>query len=190
MGKRYEQAFLDGYKPVVLGWKGKLFNKIYYQQLINYPYINPYDGDSNGYIFFQNNKLKKTYLERMNTAANDYEKHIVLGEMLGFPEKSVKKYAEMRALEDKLGEYPEEIEGKQAVGVDWAGFFFTTYLDFIESEIKWIWDTYQHPKTVNEPLCLWAKDIEAIKVAYGDYDAVNQVVHLIKVKRNLIPVNV
>lgn len=189
MGKRYEQAFLDGYKPVVLGWKSKLFNEMYYEQLIQYPYINPYEGNPNGYIFFQNDQLKETYVERMNGAKNEYEKHMVLGEMLGFPEKSGKKYAEMRVLEDELGEYPE-IEGKPAVGVEWAGFYFTTDLDFIESEIKWLWETYQHPKAISESLFLWSRDIDAFKVAYGDYDAVNQSVQFIKTKRNLVPINI
>ncbi|MRG29086.1 hypothetical protein [Laceyella tengchongensis] len=189
MGKRYEQAFLDGYKPVTIGWKGKLFNEIYYEQLIKYPHINPYEGNPNGYIFFQNNQLKETYLERMKAAKNEYEKHIVLGEMLGFPEKSVKKYAEMRVLEDELGEYPE-IEGKQAVGVEWAGFYFTTYLDFIESEIQWLWETYQHPKAVNNPLCLWSKDVDAIEILYGDCGAINEAVRFIKEKRNLVPINI
>lgn len=189
MGKRYEQAFLDGYKPVTLGWKGKLFNEIYYEQLIQYPYINPYEGSPNGYIFFQDDRLKETYLERMKAAKNEYEKHIVLGEMLGFPVKSVKKYAEMRVLEDELGEYPE-IERKQAVGVEWAGFFFTTYLDFIENEIKWLWETYQHPKAVNNLLCLWSKDIDAMEIKYGDYVALDKAVRFIKEKRNLVPINI
>ncbi|MBA4602746.1 hypothetical protein [Thermoactinomyces mirandus] len=101
MGKRYEQAFLDRYKPAVLGWNGKLFNEIYYQQLVKYPRIYPFE--KKGYIFFQNDKLKNEYVERMSKVKNSYEKHIVLGEMLGFPKMSVKKYAEMRALEDDGG---------------------------------------------------------------------------------------
>lgn len=186
MGKRYEQAFLDGYKPVTLGFKGKLFNELFYPQLIQYPHL-PFD---HGYIFFQNDSLKKIYLKRMEAVTSDYEKHIVLGEMLGFPEKSVKKYAKMRVLEEELGEYPKEIEGKQVVGVEWAGFYFATYLDFIDSEIKWMWEKYRHPKTVNESLYLWAPDIDAVEIYYEDYAALNETVQSIKIKRNLVHITV
>ncbi|MBA4602747.1 hypothetical protein [Thermoactinomyces mirandus] len=87
-----------------------------------------------------------------------------------------------------MGEYPG-IEKKQVVGVEWAGFYFATYLDFIESEINWMWETYKHPKAVNNPLYLWAPDIEAIEIPYKNDTALKEAVHFIKLKRNQVTIN-
>lgn len=88
----------------------------------------------------------------------------------------------MRALEDKIGHYPEE-ERQTKIGVNWAGFFFSSHVDFVEQEIEWLFDTYQHEKAVGLPVSLGTKETDAIEVNYGDLGRVRAIADTIKAIR-------
>jgi hypothetical protein len=49
-----------------------------------------------------------------------------------------------------MDQYPEERQTK--IGLNWAGFFFFSHVDFVEQEIQWLFDTYHHEKAVGLPV--------------------------------------
>jgi hypothetical protein len=180
MRKREHFAFLDGYKPALLVEpKHKFFNLI----PTNYPHLESYIEQDDIYIFFQTEELKNEYVKKVEGVSwGTYEFHKIIGEALGFPKKSVEFYARMRVLEDKIGHYPEE-EEQTKVGVAWAGFFFSSHLDFVEQEVHWLFNTYQHEKAVGLPLYLRTSEDGYIEIPYGNFEKLNLVVNTIKADR-------
>lgn len=183
--KRCEEAFLEGYKPAVVA----ITNNKYFKELLKYPHVTPVNDNPHTYIFFQNEELKDSYTTKMMGIKWDfgsYECHYHLGIALGFPERSVRAYADWRVAEERLGKYPEE-EEKQSIGISWAGFSFTSYLDFIEQEVLWMWQTYKNSITIENSFCLWGKEEGYIEIPCGDVTRLNEVCEYIKNTRDLTP---
>lgn len=179
--KSYVDAFLDGYKP-------SMITKRRDKQLLTYPHNPTFDEEFGLGIFFQTEEQKCVFEKQMKDVEwGTYQYHYNLGIVLGFPLRSVKFYAAMRQLEDQTGEYPKE-EEKNGVGVIWAGFFFSSHLDFVLDEIVWLWDKYNHPKAIENPLYLWDKETSYLEVPYGDFERLRETRNYIMMKRGLIPV--
>jgi hypothetical protein len=182
--KKYEQAFLDGYKPGVLSYT----NSPFFQQLKSYPYISPFDHEEESGIFFQTDQQKREYLELMKDVPiefGSYQFHYNVGIALGFPEKSVKYYSEMRVLEEQTGEYPVE-EERLKVGIHWAGFSFSSYLPWLIEDVEWMWKQYNHPKAIECPFYLRSKKGYK-EIQYGDFATLEEVRKYIMAERGLIP---
>ncbi|MCH5584240.1 hypothetical protein MK805_04565 [Shimazuella sp. AN120528] len=181
--KREHFAFLDGYKPALLiSPRNPFFETVL---ATDFPSITPFDDEPGSYIFFQTEKQKEEYQRKIEgVALRSYDFHMIVGETLGFPMRSVKYYAEMRGLEDKLGHYPE-IERQEKIGVNWAGFFFSSHIDFVVEEVQWLFNTYQHEKAVGLPLCLsrLAEGLGSVDIPYGDITKLCAVVREIQEER-------
>jgi hypothetical protein len=181
MRKREHFAFLDGYKPALLiSPRNQLFETVVAS---HFPRITPFDDELGSHIFFQTEEQKKDYQKRIKgIELRSYEFNMLVGEVLGFPMKSVEYFSKMRALEDEIGYYSEE-ESQTKVGVAWAGFFFSSHIDFVEQEIKWLFDTYQHEKAVGLPWYLRTLEDGYIEIPYGNFNILREVVQEIKVFR-------
>jgi hypothetical protein len=179
--KREHFAFLDGYKPALLiAPRNKLFETVL---ATDFPRITPFDDESGSHIFFQTEAQKEDYQKRIKgVELRSYEFNMIVGEVLGFPMKSVKYFSKMRALEDKIGYYSEE-ERMTSIGVTWAGFYFTSHIDFVEQEVHWLFDTYRHEKAIGLPVSLWTRETDAIEVEYGDIGRVKAIADTIKAVR-------
>ncbi|SHF33820.1 hypothetical protein SAMN05444392_1167 [Seinonella peptonophila] len=181
--KKYEVAFLEGYKPAVITTKKNPF----IPELIKYPHNSSFDSDSNLYIFFQEEQQKTEFEKQIeNIQEESYDYHYIIGLTLGFPKRSVQFYANMRQLEEILGKYPEE-EERNGIGVIWSGFFFSSHFVFFKEDVRWLWDTYTHPKAINHPLFLWTEETSYLEVPYGDFHRLNEMHEYILQKRGLVP---
>jgi hypothetical protein len=181
MRKRADVAFLDGYKPALLiATSHKFFETV---ASTDFPRITPFDDEQGSHIFFQTEEQKVDYQKRIKgIELRSFEFNMIVGEALGFPMKSVEYFSKMRALEDKIGYYSEE-EEQTKVGVAWAGFFFSSHIDFVEKEVRWLFDTYQHEKAIGLPLYLRTSEDGYIEIPYGDFEKLNLVVNTIKADR-------
>jgi hypothetical protein len=182
MRKREHYAFLDGYKPSILV---EPTNELFKLIPTNYPHLESYIDQENVYMFFQTAEQKEEYQRKIEGVKwGTYDFHMIIGETLGFPMRSVEYYAEMRALEDKLGHYPE-IERQEKIGVAWAGFFFSSRLDFVAEEVQWLWGTYDHEKAVGLPLYLsrLVEGLGYVDIPYGDITKLRSVVQEIQEDR-------
>jgi hypothetical protein len=157
MRKREHFAFLDGYKPALLiSPRSPFFEDV---AVSDFPKITPFDEEPESHIFFQTEKQTEEYQRKIKgVALRSYDFYMIVGENLGFPKRSVEYFAKMRALEDKIGYYPED-ERLNGLGIIWAGFFFASHLDFAEQEAEWLFDTYQHEKAIGLPLYIYDKRI-------------------------------
>jgi CRISPR/Cas system-associated exonuclease Cas4 (RecB family) len=88
----------------------------------------------------------------------------------------------MRVLEEKTGQYPEE-ERQTKIGLAWAGFFFSSHVDFVKDEALWLFNTYQHEKAVGLPIYLRTSETGYIEIPYGDLNRLVAVVDTIKAFR-------
>jgi hypothetical protein len=182
MKKPAHEAFLDGYKPALLiATSHKSFENV---ASTDFPRITPFDDEEGSYIFFQTERQKEEYQRRIEgVQLRSYEFNLIVGETLGFPLKSVEYFSRMRALEDKLGHYPE-IERQEKVGVVWAGFFFSSHMDFVEQEVNWLWSTYQHEKAIGLPLYIPRYDQGRYEeIPYGDFEKLHRVIQDIREDR-------
>lgn len=181
--KWWYEAFLDGYKPATL----ELITSQSYEQLKNYPHILIQVSFSDELaIFFQTEKLKKEYEQQIKgVKENSYEWHYVIGKMMGFPIKSVKWYAKMS---DGTNDHKKKELEKYKIGVQWGGFFFATNLDFVADEVRWLWETYTHPKVIGYPLYFHVtEEKEYIVIPYNDFYRLNEFCEYIREKRGLVP---
>lgn len=173
--KREHEAFLEGYKPaLVISSSSKYFEEV---SKLDCPRITPFDIGPDSHIFFQTAEQKQEYQRRIKGVEwGTYDFHKIVGETLGFPKKSVKYYASMRVLENEIGHYPDE-ERRDSVGVEWAGFFFSSHIDFVIQEVKWLFDTYKHEKAVGLPVSIWVAGFDTPDIPYGDFKRMNMIVN-------------
>lgn len=178
--KPEHEAFLDGYKPSILIGNDSEF----ISELEHYPSVlMDRNRDYISSLFFYTEEAKQAYLEKIIDIEQDsYEDHYLLGITLGFPEKSVDFSARMRVYKAQTGEPSKE--ERYAVGLIWAGFSFSTHMDYVSEEATWMWDTYKHPKSVEFPLYLCPSGNEILEVPYGDKtrlaEAYEQIYQLVK----------
>src|SRR5690606_39618135 len=153
--KSYGRAFLDGYKPAILIERDHP-NLHLLKDYPSYPY------DEKLILFFQDEKLRNQYLSKVKYVEKDtYEECCLLGLTLGFPKKSVEFFAKNDQVRLKTGVLPNrEVE----LGMMWVGFSFSTHIDYVEHEARWLWDTYKHPKAIENPLYLWTKETSYLEV--------------------------
>jgi hypothetical protein len=180
--KRDYEAFLEGYKPAltIKPTSSKYFTKV---AALDFPRISPFDIGPDSHIFFQTEEQKEDYQNRIEGIQwGTYDFHLIVGETLGFPKKSVEYFAKVRDLENKLG-YSSEEEKMTSIGVTWAGFYFASHIDVVEQEVKWLFDTYQHEKAIGLPVSLWTKETDTIEVGYGDLGRVKAIADTIKAFR-------
>ncbi|RAL20826.1 hypothetical protein [Thermoflavimicrobium daqui] len=168
MRKSHEQAFIDGYKPAVLSLKRNPF----FEQFIQYPHISPFNSEPESYIFFQSDHLKKEYEQRLRKAEGIFQYHCIIGQTLGFPQRSVEFFAQAREILEKMGEYPEQ-EKLHEIGVIWAGFYFSSHVDFFDQEVRWLWDRYIHPKAQGDLLDIRVGN-KFYTINFGDIDSLHQ----------------
>lgn len=185
--KRCEEAFLVGYKPALLAYE-ETKSELYFDQLFEYPHIKSFSGKSDTHIFFQSEELKSTFeSQAQNIDLNSPEGHLIIGQALGFPRRSVEFFAKMRELEEaNAGQTPEE-DKVFGCGISWAGFNFHSSIEFVDQEIEWLWSTYHHPKTLEEPLRLRFPKDGFIKIPYGDLATVKKIVMIQRGKLGLMP---
>jgi hypothetical protein len=139
-------------------------------------------------MFFQNEELKTKYQEQIEGVEKDsYEEHLIVGLTLGFPRRSVEVFAKMREYENKTGETSKE-EEEYGVGIHWAGFGVQSHLEIVDQEIRWLWDTYNHPKSIDIPLDLWDKKYSSfVKIPYGNFTKLEETIQLFKERRAALP---
>lgn len=181
MRKRADAAFLDGYKPALLiATSHEFFETV---ASTDFPRITPFDDEEGSHIFFQTEEQKEDYQKRIKgVELRSYEFNMIVGEALGFPKKSIEYFSGMRALEDKIGHYPEE-ERQTKIGVTWAGFFFSSHVDFVKDEVQWLFDTYKHEKAVGLSLYIRTSETGYIEIPYGDLNRLVAVTDTIKAVR-------
>jgi len=178
--KGFGEAFLDGYKPAILIERDNPN-----LHLVNdYP---SYSYDENLILFFQNEELRKQYKSKMkHVEKGSYEEDCLLGLTLGFPKKSVEFFARNFQIEKETGELPDK---DVLISMEWAGISFTTHIDYVEHEARWLWDTYKHPKAIENPIYLWTKETSYLEVPYGDFDQLREASEYIRKKRGLVVTN-
>jgi hypothetical protein len=157
------EAFLDGYKPAIL--IGEDSKNI--QELEAYPSILiDRNRDYMSHLFFQTETAKQTYMNAiLDIELDSYEDHYLLGMTLGLPEKSVDYFA--RVQQKKLGTRAQELQ-ESGVGIIWAGFSFSANVEDLIAEVKWMWQTYQHPAAIEHSLYLCPVGNDMLEVPYGD----------------------
>lgn len=182
--KSYVDAFLDGYKPAI---QIETFHSRFEDvSSSSHPRV-PYMDSEELMMFFQSEKEKMNYLERIEGVNRfSYEANIVLGLTLGFPKKSVEYFSEMQEAMQQSDELFANMK-RYELGIEWAGFYFSTHFDLVEEETKWLWSTYTHPKAIEEPFYLWSQETSYIEVAFGDFDQLKEVRGYIMKKRGLVP---
>lgn len=178
--KGFWEAFLDGYKPAILIERDHP-NLHLLKDYPSYPY------DEKLILFFQDEKLRNQYLSKVKYVEKDtYEECCLLGLTLGFPKKSVEFFAKNDQVRLKTGVLPNrEVE----LGMMWAGFSFSTHIDYVEHEARWLWNTYRHPKAIENPLYLWTKETSYLEVPYGDFGQLEEASEYIRKKRGLVVTN-
>lgn len=178
--KRFEQAFLDGYKPATITFRQSRFFDQFYPELKRYPNIEISNEVAEGFMFFQTEEMKAEYINKMKNVEEDsFFDHYYTGLALGFPERSVRLFSNFREIEALIGEMPKE-EERLGVGINWAGFQFKSFLPFVQEEIGWLWSVYKHPKSVNVPLYLRANNQPSIEIPYGDYQLLDKLIKEIR----------
>jgi hypothetical protein len=182
MRKREHLAFLDGYKPALLTSHRDEFHETVIAT--DFPRITPFDEyEPSSHIFFQTEEQREKYAEQIiGVEWGTYDYHKIVGETLGFPKRSVDYFAKMRVLEEKIGHYPEE-ERMNSIGVIWAGFFFSSHVDFVKDEAFWLFNTYKHEKAIGLALYIWSKETSYIEIPYGDLNRLVAVIDTIKAFR-------
>ena len=177
--KGFGRAFLDGYKPAILIER----DNPYLHLVRGYP---SYQYDEWNILFFQNDELRRRFLSLLKgVEKGSYEECCLVGLTLGFPKKSVEFFARNDQIEKETGIFPMKV----AIGMMWAGISFTTHIDYVEHEARWLWDTYKHPKAIENPLYLWTKETSYLEVPYGDFDQLLKACEYIRKKRGLIVTN-
>lgn len=68
----------------------------------------------------------------------------------------------------------------------WAGFRFSTSLEILEEEARWMWESYRHPKAIENPMYFWSDKDSYLTVPYGDYAHLREVCQYIMKERGLI----
>lgn len=131
--KNDTQALIDGYKPAIISERGKSYEDLKKR----YPYICPFvSAEPDSLIFFQTAEHKDLYLERMrNVEEGSPQFEYILGTTLGFPERSAKWFASIVQKEKELGYLPDEKQ-LYGVGIYWAGFSFSSNVEFVDQEIE------------------------------------------------------
>lgn len=179
--KRDFQALLDGYKPALI-----MYNDSKYITFVeSFPRYN-YNDEL--IYFFQNNSIKEKFITQMNTVERDsYQEYCLIGLTLGYPRKSVEFFAKEQVNKKRMRSRPN-----QEIRIDmiWAGFRFITSLDILIEEARWMWETYKHPKAIENPMYFWSdKDNTYLSVPYGDYDRLEEVREYIMKERGMIVTN-
>ena len=170
--KGFGEAFLDGYKPAILIERDHPNLHL----LNDYP---SYPFDEKLILFFQNEGLRKQYESKMEYLEKDtYEECCLLGLTLGFPQKSVEFFARNEQIRLRTGMLSNR---GVSIGMEWAGICFTTHIDYVEHEARWL-----HPKAIENPLYLWTKETSYLEVPYGDFDQLIKTSEYIREKRGLI----
>jgi len=179
--KRDYEAFLDGYKPALIMAKCSK----YLHLVEHYP---SYCFDKDVIYFFQTNEQREEFIEKVYKVGKyTYEECILTGLMMGYPKKSVEFFARNDQVEKETGVLPNQ---DIAIGMVWAGFRFITSLDILIEEARWMWETYKHPKAIENPMYFWSdQDNTYLSVPYGDYDRLREVREYIMKERGLIVTN-
>jgi len=179
--KRDGEAFLDGYKPALLIEKTSP-NLHLLEGYPSYPY------DEKNIFFFQNERVERKFLQQISNLKKDsYEECCLVGLTLGYPKKSVEFFAKEEEARNRTGELPNQ---NIRIGMIWAGFWFTTNLYIMLEEAKWMWETYTHPRAIENPMYLWlAADRKHFSVPYGDYSRLREVREYIMREWGLIVTN-
>jgi len=178
--KSYGRAFLDGYKPAILIER----DNPYLPFVRGYP---SYQYDELNTLFFQNEELRRQYLRKLSgIKKGSYEECCLVGLTLGFPKKSVEFFARNDQIEKETGILPNR---DVSIGMEWAGICFATHIDYVEHEARWLWDTYKHPKAIENPLYLWTKETSYLEVPYGDFGQLKEASEYIRKKRGLVVTN-
>jgi len=179
--KREYEAFLDGYKPaIVLESYSKHLHLVEDYPSYRYNEIFIY--------FFQTDGQRKEFIKKINKVGKDtYEECVINGLTLGYPRKSVEFFARNDQIRRKTGVLPNR---DVAIGMVWAGFRFSTSLEILEEEARWMWETYKHPKAIENPMYFWSdQDNTYLTVPYGDYSRLREVREYIMRERGLIVTN-
>lgn len=180
--KMHWEAFSDGYKPAILLKRtAKFFPKV-----SGFPFIQPFNSlDPDGCIIFRSENQKEAYQQQIKSVVEDtYQWHYIVGQTLGYPEKSVEWFSHVFADKKKTGKDNGDI-ALFGVGVVWAGFFFKTNVKYLSEEIQVLWNRYQHPKAVENPLYL-RTDTGYIEISYGDLEHVRRVQRNVMRQRGLV----
>jgi hypothetical protein len=178
--KRDFEAFIDGYKSVLI----MEHDRQDLQLVEHYPRFQNHDDYS---YFFHTEEQKQQFVDALDgVERGSYEETCLTGIALGYPRRSVEFFAENNEIEKQTGELPNR---EFSVIVQWAGLWFTSHVDFVHEEIRWLWNTYDHPKAVEHSLCLWAPQVDSFDIPYGDFDKLEQARQYIIQKRGLVPVS-
>lgn len=179
--KRDFQALLDGYKPALI-----MDNDSKYYSLVDH--FPKYKYNEYLTFFFQKDSIKEKFVSKLKTVEKgSYEECYLIGITLGYPKKSVEFFARNDQIEKETGILPNR---DVAIGMVWAGFRFSTSLKIVEQEAKWMWETYKHPKAIENPMYFWSdQDNTYLTVPYGDYDRLREVREYIMKERGLIVTN-
>lgn len=178
-------AFLAGYKPA-LSIRPSFRYFDYLKK--NYPFIDEQDKQQN-HLFFQTNDLKELFLSKtegmLNSGKNpEYARE--LGIVLGFPKRSVQYFVECLIKENNGTPLEELNQGK--IGVWYAGISFATHIDLFIDEVKWLWDTYDHP-FARECLSFVEAGIDSVyRLDYGNEDKLELLEEILRKELDLTPV--
>jgi hypothetical protein len=179
--KNYVDALLDGYKPAV--WVGT-YERLY-ERVVDKPFPKEFYG-KNMVVLFQNDTLRRQFVEQMEHArGNKIQETYIMGITLGFPERSVAYFCECERTELETEDNPYQIGH---IGMEWAGFSFSTHVDIALEEARELWATYTHEKAINEPMYLWTKETSYIEVPYNDYTSLEIACAHIREKQGIVTV--
>lgn len=183
--KKDTAAFRDGYKPAILSDR----DVPYVDLMQKYPYVRPFvSQEPDSTIYFQTQAEKDLYLKRIKHAEEGTpEFEYIIGTTLGFPKRSAKWFADMVQKEQELGDSPPE-KDMYDVGIYWAGFSFVSHIDFVDTEIEWMWNTYDHPKAKEHSLFLLCFETGFHEISFGDLKYVRNIQESIKRERGLLDV--
>jgi hypothetical protein len=168
-----EDAFLLGYKPACVCQEGNPRLKPWLDRLKagNYPYVFPMNILRDCYIFFHKESDRHAYIQTMKgVRINSTEYCEKLGHALGFPQHAIDFFCELWALEEKKINI-DAIREKEGIGINCSGFMFVGHIPYLFEDIKWIWETYDHPEARKHPLIISHNQEQLASISFGDYRA-------------------
>lgn len=177
MDLRPEDAFLLGYKPSCICQEGNPRLKPWLDRLKagKYPYVFPINILGDCYIFFHHEADKQKYIYLMNgVTINSTEYCEKMGHTLGFPAHSIEFFVRLWDMEEK-GINVDTIREKEGISINCSGFMFKGHIPFLFEDIKWMWETYDHPESRKHPTIFEDDHKKIAVIPFGDYQALEDI---------------
>lgn len=162
------EAFLEGIKPSTYVNLDILSRPELIPELQKYPSWN--DGE-NFWMFFQTEEQKENFLSQHDCLhEDDPERERIVGLELGFPPKAVNFYTHYYKWQQHDREKAKEWFFANKASMYYHGLRFTSHVDDLEDNVRWLWSKYQ----IDEPVEVSIDDHD-LYIVYKNNDDLHRV---------------